>query len=78
MTHRILATVAGLWLAGPAHATEAAASLPALRLHCVSAFIVSPAAADPKPIGWRHSNALVGRLQGHAGHWRAPAHGATQ
>jgi hypothetical protein len=73
MTHRYLAALACLGLAGPAHAAEPAASLPALRLHYVSAFAGPPAAADPKPVDWRDSNALVGKLQGHAGHWRAPA-----
>jgi hypothetical protein len=68
--------VASLSLAGPAHAAEAAASLPALRLHYVSAFAGPPAPADPKPIDWRYSNALVGKLQGHAGHLRTPAGGA--
>jgi hypothetical protein len=76
MTHRLLATVASFWLAVPAHAADKAASLPPVRLHYVSAFTGAPAVADPKPIDWRQSNALVGQLQGHAGHWRAPAGGA--
>jgi hypothetical protein len=76
MRLRLFATVASLLLAGVAHAAEPAASLPALRLHYVSAFTGPPAVADPKPIDWRYSNALVGKLQGHAGHWRAPAGGA--
>jgi hypothetical protein len=73
MTHRFLAALACLWLAGPAHSAEPAASLRAFRLHYVSAFAGQPAAADPKPVDWRDSNALVGKLQGHDGHWRAPA-----
>jgi len=76
MTHPLLATAAGLWLAGAAHAAEPAASLPAPRLHYVSAFAGPPNVADPKPVDWHRSNALVGALQGHAGHWRAPAGGA--
>ena len=76
MTHRLLTTVASLWLAGTAHAAEPAASLPALRLHYVSAFVGPPSVADPKTIDWQRSNALVGALQGHAGHWRTPAGGA--
>jgi hypothetical protein len=76
MTHRFLATAASLWLAVPAHANEPAASLPALRLHYVSAFAGQPKIADPKPVDWQRSNALVGALQGHAGHWRTPAGGA--
>ena len=76
MTHRLLTTVASLWLAGAAHAAEPAASLPALRLHYVSAFVGPPSVADPKTIDWQRSNALVGTLQGHAGHWRTPAGGA--
>jgi hypothetical protein len=76
MTHRLLAALASLWLSSLAHATEPAASLPSLRLHYVSAFAGQPATADPKPINWRSSNALVGKLRGHAGHWRAPAGGA--
>jgi len=76
MTLRNLATVASLMLAGLAHAAEPAASLPPLRLHYVSAFAGPPAAADPKPIDWLYSNGLVGKLQGHAGHLRAPAGGA--
>jgi hypothetical protein len=73
MTYPFLAAVAGVWLAGAADAAPPAASLPALRLHYVSAFAGSPPAADPKPIDWRSSNALVEKLQGHAGHWRTPA-----
>ena len=76
MMYRFLATVASFWLAVPAHAAEKSASLPPLRLHYVSAFVGAPVVADPKPIDWRQSNALVGQLQGHAGHWRAPAGGA--
>jgi hypothetical protein len=76
MTHRLFATVASLWLALPAHAAEAAASLPTMRLSYASAFAGTPPVADPKPIDWRQSNALVGRLQGHAGHWRVPSGGA--
>jgi hypothetical protein len=78
MTHRFLPTVASLLLAGVAHAAPPAASLPALRLHYVSAFAGSPPAADPKPVDWRSSNELVGKLQGHAGHWRTPAGGASK
>ena len=76
MTYRFLAIVAGLWLAVPAHAADTPAGLPALRLHYVSAFAGAAAVADPKPIAWRQSNELVGKLKGHAGHWRAPASGA--
>lgn len=76
MTHRLFATLASLLLASAAQAAEPAASLPALRLHYVSAFAGPPGSADPKPIDWVRSNALVGKLQGHAGHWRAPAGGA--
>jgi hypothetical protein len=76
MTHRLTTTVASLLLAGAASAAEPAASLPLLRLNYVSAFSDQPSAAEPKPIDWTRSNALVGKLQGHAGHWRAPAGGA--
>jgi len=78
MTYRLATALASLLLAGWAHAAEPAASLPALRLHYVSAFAGQPAAVDPKPIDWQRSNALVGKLQGHAGHWRLPATGARQ
>jgi hypothetical protein len=66
---------ASLWLTVPGHAAAAAAaaSLPAPKLSYASAFAGTPAVADPKPIDWRQSNALVGRLQGHAGHLRAPS-----
>lgn len=76
MRLRLLATAVSLLLSSAAQAAEPAARLPALQLHYVSAFAGPPAVADPKPIDWRYSNALVGKLQGHAGHWRAPAGGA--
>jgi hypothetical protein len=73
MTLRLFTTVASLLLAGAAHGQTPAASLPLLRLNYVSAFAGQPSAADPKPTDWVSSNALVGKLQGHAGHLRAPA-----
>jgi hypothetical protein len=76
MTLRLFTTVASLLLAGAAHGQTPAASLPLLRLNYVSAFAGQPTSADPKPTDWVSSNALVGKLQGHAGHWRAPAGGA--
>jgi len=70
MRIRILA-IAGLPLAATACAAEPGTSLPPLRLHYVSAFAGYPTPADAKPVDWSRSNALVGELQGHAGHWRA-------
>ena len=44
---------------------------PRLPLHYVSAFAGMPTHADAARVEWSLSNALVGALQGHAGHWRA-------
>lgn len=71
MSTRVFATAACLLLAATAYAAEPGAGLPALRLHYVSAFAGYPTHADAKPVEWSRSNALVGELQGHAGHWRA-------
>ena len=71
MSLRILTLAAGLLLVGAACATEPGHGLPRLRLLYVSAFAGYPTHADAKPIDWSRSNALVGELQGHAGHWRA-------
>ena len=71
MRLRIVGLAAGLLFAKVACAAEPGASLPPVRLHYVSAFAGYPTHADAKPIDWSRSNALVGELQGHAGHWRA-------
>jgi hypothetical protein len=71
MLIRILAIAAAPLLAASAGAAEPVARLPPLRLHYVSAFAGGPTHADAKPVEWSRSNALVGELQGHAGHWRA-------
>jgi hypothetical protein len=70
---QIPTTALGLLLAAAAYAAEPSASLPPVRLHYVSAFAGYPTHADAKPADWSRSNALVGELQGHAGHWRAAA-----
>jgi len=70
MRIRILTVVAVPWLAGIVCAAEPGARLPPLRLHYVSAFAGYPTHADARPVAWSRSNALVGELQGHAGHWR--------
>jgi hypothetical protein len=67
----VVATAAGLLLANPASAAEAGVRLTLPRLQYVSAFAGYGTHADPKPIEWSRSNAVVGELQGHAGHWRA-------
>jgi hypothetical protein len=71
MSLRTPAIAAGLLIAGTASAAEPGASLPPLRLHYVSAFAGYLTHADAKSVDWSRSNALVGELQGHAGHWRA-------
>jgi hypothetical protein len=63
--------VAALW-AGPARAAESDTLLPRLSLGYVSAFTGVLTHADAPSIDWSRSNALVGALQGHAGHWRRP------
>ena len=74
MLIRILAIAAAPLLAASACAAEPVARLSPLRLHYVSAFAGGPTHADAQPVEWARSNALVGELQGHAGHWRtAPA-----
>jgi hypothetical protein len=66
----VVATAAGLLLANPASAAEAGVRLVPPRLQYVSAFAGYGTPADAKPIEWSRSNAVVGELQGHAGHWR--------
>jgi hypothetical protein len=73
MRIRIPTTAVGLLLAAAACAAEPSASLPPVRLHYVSAFDGYPTHVDAKTVDWSRSNALVGELQGHAGHWRAAA-----
>lgn len=68
---RNLGFAAGLLLVKTACAAEPGASLPPMRLHYVSAFAGYPTHADGKSVDWTRSNAWVGELQGHAGHWRA-------
>ena len=58
--------------AGLVHAGEPATRLPRLTLHYESAFAGVATQADPPRIAWADSLALVGALQGHAGHWRQP------
>jgi len=67
----VVATAAGLLLADPASAAEAGVRLTPPRLQYVSAFAGYGTHADAKPREWSRSNAVVGELQGHAGHWRA-------
>lgn len=69
----ILPLATAALLAGPVRATEPGTRLPRLMLAYESAFAGVAAHADAKPIDWSVSNALVGALQGHAGHWRRPA-----
>jgi len=71
MRLRIVGLAASLLFAKVACAAEPGASLPPVRLHYVSAFAGYPTHADAKSVEWSRSNARVGELQGHAGHWRA-------
>jgi hypothetical protein len=70
MRLRFLAIAGGVLLASAARAAAPQADLPPLRLHYVSALAGYPTHADATPIDWSRSNALVGKLRGHAGHER--------
>jgi|PlaIllAssembly_1097288.scaffolds.fasta_scaffold192944_2 hypothetical protein len=72
MKHLILLIAGAMLLPAAAHAADADARLPHLPLSYVSAFAGVPLLADAPSIEWARSNALVGALQGHAGHWRRP------
>jgi len=63
----LLCACAGLGLAGTAGATDSA-TIEAPRLAYASAFAGLPPVADPAPIAWAQSNALMAGLRGHAGH----------
>lgn len=68
----ILPLATAALLAGPVRAAEPGTRLPRLALAYETAFAGVPTPADPPRIDWSASNALVGALQGHAGHWRRP------
>lgn len=78
MNRFVPSLVGGLVLAGCAQAPEPAASLPAVTLAAPAERLGAAPLADPEPVDWARSNALVGELGGHAGHLRGAAASAPK